>query len=242
MPQGVHRALIVDDERLARRELATLLQSCRNVEVAGEADSVRTATLAAERLHPEIIFLDIQMPGESGFDLLPSLPADTAVVFVTAHDEYAVRAFEVNALDYLLKPVHPDRLAATLERILARPAPERQSDRKLAYDDRLFVTVGSRPQFVRVDGIAAVEAAGDYTELILRDGTKALMSSPIRAWEQRLPEKHFMRIHRSTIINLEYIERVEAWSDHAYRVHMKEVRRVYAVSRRYAARLRAELR
>lgn len=242
MPQGVHTALIVDDERLARRELANLLQSCPTVRVVGEADSVRTAILAVERLHPEIVFLDIQMPGESGFDLLPALPAETTIVFVTAHDEYAVRAFEVNALDYLLKPVNPERLSSTLERILARPGADRQPDRQLEYDDRLFLSPGNRPQFVRVGSIAALQAAGDYTELILRDGTKALMSATIRGWERRLPEKHFVRIHRSTIINLECVERVEPWFDHSYRIHLKELKQVYAVSRRYAARLRAELR
>ncbi|MGA9116749.1 MAG: LytTR family DNA-binding domain-containing protein [Bacteroidota bacterium] len=242
MRPGPRTALIVDDERLARKELAALLAPFRSIQVVGEADSAASARAEAERLRPDIAFLDIQMPGASGFELLPDLPDGTSVVFVTAHDEYAVRAFEVNALDYLLKPVHPDRLKVALERILARPGRPSARDRKLEYDDRLFLAGGNRPRFVRVAAVMGVLAAGDYAAMVLSDGSRTLTGAPLREWELRLPPKQFLRIHRNAVVNLEYVERVEPWFNRSYRVHLRGMREPLRVSRRCAARLRDELR
>src|SRR5262249_10506567 len=147
----VVRAVIVDDERLARRELRGLLREHPRIAVCGEADCVEAAAALIEAERPQVVFLDVQMPGQSGFDLLDRVPRPPSIGLVTAYDDYAIRAFEVNALDYLLKPVHPDRLRRAVERLLAgrRGDPNRRAPR-LRRDDRLFLDLGERSLFLEV--------------------------------------------------------------------------------------------
>jgi two-component system LytT family response regulator len=228
-------ALIVDDERLARRELATLLAAHREIAIAGEAGSVDDAAALVHALDPDVVFLDIQMPKRSGFELLDA--ADVRrVVFVTAHDVHAIRAFEVNALDYLLKPVHPARLAITIARLVgtADPAPPIT---RLELADHLFLNDGKAARFVRVHAIVCIRGAGDYAELVLEDGKRVLSSRPLRDWETRLPAG-FARVHRTAIVNLDRVERVERVSDDSFRVVLRGLAEPVPMSRRHAARLR----
>jgi two-component system, LytTR family, response regulator len=230
------RALVVDDERLARRELVGMLGAHREISVAGEAASVDDAAAMIRTLDPDVVFLDIQMPRRSGFELLDA--ADVRrVVFVTAHDVHAIRAFEVNALDYLLKPVHPVRLALTIRRLVAAggvPAPTAG----LEPDDDLFLTEGRAARFVRVRAIVCIRGAGDYTEVALADGKLLLSPRPLKDWEARLPAA-FARVHRTAIVNLEHVERVERIGDDSYRMIVRGVAAPVPMSRRNAARLRA---
>lgn len=233
------KAIIVDDERLARSELRAMLAEHPEVEVVGEADSVVQALELIERVKPGVVFLDIQMPGESGFDLLETLGGETKIVFVTAFDEYAIRAFEVNALDYLLKPINPERLARAIERLSPGMSPQLiASPRKLDYEDRLFIDAGERSHFLKLKGVLCINAAGDYTEVLTVDGKKSLVLKSLKEWEDRLPDKFFLRIHRSVIINVEYVERVENWFNRSYRVHLNGVKEPFTISRRYATRLK----
>jgi two-component system LytT family response regulator len=235
------RGIIVDDERLARKDLRSLLTEYDSIEIVGEADSVASAKQLIDETDPDLIFLDIQMPGESGFDLLEKADVEAKVIFVTAFDEYAIRAFEVDAIDYLLKPVNPDRLRNAIER-LEREAPNRyERRRKLEYDGALLLTINDHLKFVRVSSILSVQAAGDYSELTLREGKKGLVLKSVLEWEDRLPENHFCRIHRSAIINMEYIDRIEEWFKNSYRVHLKGVDTPIPMSRRYAALLKQKL-
>jgi two-component system, LytTR family, response regulator len=254
-------ALIVDDERLARRELRTLLDAhARSIAVVGEAASVREAARRVEALAPDVVFLDVQMPRQSGFELLDQVENTFRVVFVTAYDAYALRAFEVNALDYLLKPVHPDRLARTVGRLLApegdappdsprpdaprpdAPRPEAEpadeGGRRLEPDDHLFLSFDRRARFVRVRAIVCVCGAGDYSEVVLEDGQRALVSRTLRQWEDRLPARAFVRIHRASIVNLDFVERVERSDDEAYAVFVRGVAEPLTMSRRQAARVK----
>jgi two-component system LytT family response regulator len=233
-------AILVDDERLARRELRTLLEEAHaeHVHVAGEADSVSDAARLVQATDADVVFLDIQLAGETGLDLLPLLGADVDVVFVTAHDAYTLRAFEVNALDYLLKPVAPDRLAVTVNRLASSslPAPARD---QVSYDDRLFLRLGQERAFVRVRDIVAIEAEGDGSMLRLAPHLARRPSAKsLREWEQRLPDRQFVRIHRSTIVNLEYVERLEPWSHSSQQVYLRGVLEPFTMSRRFGARLR----
>ncbi|WP_224246086.1 LytR/AlgR family response regulator transcription factor [Hyalangium gracile] len=236
-------ALLVDDERLARGELRTLLRAHPEVEVLGEAADVDEAIQRIAELDPDVIFLDVQMPGASGFDLLSRVELRAQVVFVTAYDAHAMRAFEVNALDYLLKPVHPQRLRATVERLLKHttPAPTPEAGRPLTAEDHLFLSADRRARFVRVSDIACLCSAGDYSELVTRDGQRYLMTRPLAEWEERLPERQFVRIHRGTIVNLECVERVEVQSDEGFHVHVRGAGNPLPMSRRYAARLKVRL-
>ena len=233
-------AVLVDDERLARRELRTLLEAAHaeHVYVVGEAASVVDAARLVQATDADVVFLDIQLAGETGMDLLPLLGADVDVVFVTAYDEYTLRAFEVNAVDYLLKPVVPERLATTVSR-LAAAQPAAASRENLSYEDRLLLRLGENRAFIRVRDITAIEAEGDGSRLLLAPHlTRKISGKSLREWEQRLPDRHFVRIHRSTIINLEYVERLESWSHASHHVYLRGLSESFTMSRRFGARLR----
>ena len=228
-------AVIVDDERLARRELAHLLAAHPEIAVAGEADSVDDAAALVRAVDPDVVFLDIQMPKRSGFELLDA--ADVRrVVFVTAHDVHAIRAFEVNALDYLLKPVHPARLAVTVSRLLGAVDPAPPTTR-LELADHLFLSDDRTGRFVRVHTIVCIRGAGDYAELVLDDGKRVLSPRPLKDWEARLPAG-FARVHRTAIVNLDRVERVERAGDDSFRMIVRGVAEPVPMSRRHAARLR----
>jgi two-component system LytT family response regulator len=229
------RALVVDDERLARKDLTALLADIDDVRVVGEAEDVPSAIEAIERLNPDVVFLDIQMPGDTGFDLLDKCAFKGRIVFVTAYDEYAIRAFEVNALDYLLKPVNPDRLQRVVERLDMEAASDTPPAHALNLEDRLFLSLTDHLRFLKVADILCIHSAGDYSEIITLEGQKGLTPKPLREWEKRLPANVFCRIHRSTIVNMDRVDRIEEWFNHSFRVHLKGLEQPLVISRRYAA-------
>lgn len=231
-------ALVIDDERLARKELISLLQAFPLIRVVGQADSVESAITEIKRTSPDILFLDIQMPRKSGFDLLDEIDFDGRIIFVTAYDEYAIRAFEVNALDYLLKPVSPERLGLTLQRLTEQQPPALPAFRKLQYNDSLFLTLGTRLVFLRISQIIAITAEKDYTMVFLPNDKRGLTGKSMKEWEDRLPESHFTRIHRSAIINIDNIARVDKWFNNCFKVHMEGLPEPLIVSRRYSRILR----
>ncbi|HXZ58556.1 MAG TPA: response regulator [Steroidobacteraceae bacterium] len=201
--------MIVDDEPLARRELRRLLAEFAWIEIVGEAANVGEAAPLIDRLLPELLFLDIQMPGGTGFDLLERLEHLPRVVFTTAYDKHAVRAFEVNALDYLLKPIEPERLAAAVARAQAAaasaPAAVASSGTIL---ERLFLRDGERCWFVPLREVKLFTAEGNYVR-ISWDKIHPLLGRPLSSLESRLDSKRFFRANRQQIINLEYIESVD---------------------------------
>jgi two-component system LytT family response regulator len=239
----MYTAIVVDDERLARKELKQLLEDGHGdqLQVVGQAATVEQAAMLAQLHDPDVVFLDVHLAGESGFDLLPLLDPSVSVVFVTAFDRYAIRAFEVNALDYLLKPVAPQRLATTLARLNAPAAADVPVTQELTYEDRLFLRLDDRMTFVRVRDIVAVLAAGDNSVLHLADGMQARVRKPLREWVDRLPEREFVRIHRSTMINLAFVERVDEWSHFSFRVYLRGLAEPLQMSRRWGARVRSRL-
>lgn len=236
-----YSALIVDDERLARKELRSMLEAYDNISVYAEAADVPSALKSIQEKKPDIIFLDIQMPGQSGFKLLEQIQMEARIIFVTAYDEYAIRAFEINALDYLLKPVSRERLQKAIERIQNGNENEVSNTKKLSYQDRLFINIDSHMQFLKVSSIVSVSATGDYTQVLLSDWHSGLTLKSMKEWEQRLPESYFCRIHRSTIINMEFIDRLEEWFNYSYQVYMKGLEQPYLLSRRYVAKLKAKM-
>lgn len=236
-----YKTIIVDDERLARREMRRLLAEFDEIAVAGEAENLAEAVWLIEKEKPHIVFLDIQLQNENGFDLLEKTERDFKLVFVTAFDAYAIRAFEVNALDYLLKPVNPERLAKAIERLADEKTEEKNELRPFEFDDRIFLEFGAnRSVFLKVCDISHINSSGDYSEVFTVDKRKFLLEKPLREWEARLPEKHFLRIHRQTIINLEEIEEIEMWFNRTFQVRLKTFRSPLAVSRRYAVKLKSK--
>ena len=239
------RALIVDDEPPARRELRRLLAAHGDVTVIGEADDLAGAVNAAADCPPDLLFLDLRLGADTGFELLPAVPRTTAIVIVTAYDEYAVKAFETNALDYLLKPVEPERLAMALARVRARlGAPsDAASDVRVLLPDRvstsdwLLLRDGGREEFVRAAAIACITAEGDYTRVGTIDGSTRLVHRALLEWEARLPRDTFERVHRSAIVSLRHVIRVERDANHSWRLVLRGQPPV-AVSRRASTRLR----
>lgn len=225
------RALIVDDERLARARLRKLLQAHAQIAIVAEADSVDAAEAAVIDHAPEVIFLDIAMPGGSGFDLLVRRRVEASVVFVTAYEEHALRAFEVNALDYLLKPVEPDRLAATIARLGRRvvPGPE-----------RICLSDGGATRVVTLTDIVLVRAERDYTELRLKDGSRVLVKVPIARWEARLGPA-FVRVHRSALVQVAEIVRLDRAAGSTSVVFLRGHPAPVPVSRSQAARVKQTL-
>jgi two-component system, LytTR family, response regulator len=210
------KALIVDDERLARNELRRLLGRHPEIEIVGEAASAVQARQALEDLDPDLLFLDVQMPGETGFDLLASLDCVPLVVFTTAYDEYALRAFEVNALDYLVKPVEPRRLASTVSRLLARAAPaagepaEADGPRPLSERHRVFVSEGERCWLVELGQIRLFEAAGNATRVFFGK-EKPLINRPLNQLQERLDGRVFFRANRRQIVNVRAVRGIRPW-------------------------------
>ncbi|NBB84953.1 MAG: response regulator [Bacteroidetes bacterium] len=237
-----YRALLVDDEHLARKELRSLLNAYDAIDVVGEADGVAAAALQVDALHPDVVFLDIQMPGETGFDLFDAVDHPMKVIFVTAYDQHAIRAFDVNALDYLLKPVHPDRLARAIERLAGDNASEPPRTEALEHSDRLCLHDQGRMYFFLVRDIVYIAAAGDYTEVYLQNGRMHLALRPLHAWEDCLPDQHFVRIHRSTLVNLEHVSSVKRSRGYTYHVHLSNTEKPITMSRRYAAKVKERFR
>lgn len=239
------RILIVDDERLARKALHSTVAEQDHATVVGEASTVGEAATLIDETHPDVVLLDVQMRGETGFDLLNRVEAPVQVVFVTAHDQYAVRAFEVNALDYLLKPVAPDRLSEALRRVRATdaalPHENSDSDASFRYDDLFFYEDGRQPRFIRIADIRHIEAAGNYTRLHLNDDANALTTTTLSEWMTQLPETHFVRIHRSTIVNVNHVARIERQPNNTFDVFVGGNESPLSMSRRRAQTLKDRL-
>jgi two-component system LytT family response regulator len=227
------RALIVDDERIARVELRRLLAAHPAIEIVGEAADAAEARLRLDDHDPELMFLDIEMPGESGFDLLASLDASPQVVFTTAFDAHAVRAFEVSALDYLLKPIDPARLATAVERVLT--AELGRQHRAVPALARVFVRDGDRCWFVRLDDVAVIESEGNYARFDVPG--QPLLGRSLSYLEARLGPT-FFRASRKHLVNLARVERVEPGPGGGLVLVMPGGREI-EMSRRQAQRFRA---
>lgn len=241
----VLRVLIVDDERLARQAIRSALSEIEGATVVGEAGSIDAAVEQIRSEPPDVVLLDVQMRRETGFDLFEQIDEPLQVVFVTAYDQYAVRAFEVNALDYLLKPVDPERLGDALQRARrshsSLPEKDNPDPDGFRYDDLFFYEEGHRPRFIRIRDIVFIEAANNYTELHLTDATTALTSTTLSTWDERLPPAHFVRIHRSTIVNVAHVTEVVQTPGRSYEVHVDEHEASLSMSRRRARRLKDQL-
>ena len=238
------KILVVDDTRLARQELKTLLATHADVELVGEADDLPSARDAVQRLLPDLLLLDIQLPSGTGFDLLEQLDPLPLVIFTTAYDQYAVRAFESNALDYLVKPVAPDRLAAALERARSRmdSAGSRDEDRSrasLGAEDTVFLRDGDRCWFVALRDISHLMVDGNYVRVWFQ-GQRAMLTRSLSALEARLDAAIFFRANRNTLVNLRHIASIDPWVNDGYRIKLRDGNEI-EVSRRQARELRERL-
>lgn len=234
------RALIVDDERLARKELMKLLEEHPGIEVVGEAMNAEEAIQLTNELNPDLLFLDIQMPGKTGFQLLEELDSVPVVVFTTAYDEFALKAFEVNALDYLLKPIQAERLAETVTKIIAKERSKsvaaQNPEKKLGLNDQVFVKDGDRCWFVSLANVRMFESDGNYIKVYF-DTNRPMIHKSLNALDEKLDERAFFRASRKHIINLSWVEGIEQWFNGGLMVKLKGGDKV-EVSRRQAAKFK----
>ena len=236
------KAIIVDDERLARNELKRLLENFPHIEVIAEASNTDEAAAFLETMQPDVLFLDIQMPGKTGFEWLESwdgyLPE---VIFTTAFDEYALKAFEVNALDYVLKPIELSRLSESIQKLDKRQIQQTRSittpNHVLGAQDQIFVKDGERCWFVRLDRVRLCESMGNYVRLFF-DDQKPLVLKSLNALEERLDPKVFFRANRKHIINLNYIDKIEPWFSGGLQVTLSGKGEKIEISRRQSIRFK----
>jgi two-component system, LytTR family, response regulator len=231
------KALVIDDEVLARRELRRLLADYPWLEIVAEAANIEEATARIEAQSPDLLFLDIKMPGGSGFDLLARLERVPQVIFTTAYDEHAVRAFEVNALDYLLKPIEPERLAAALLKVRNVSAPAAAQRNVL---EQLFVQDGPRCWFVPLREVCLLSAENNYVRLWWGK-MHPLIARPLSTIEQRLDPRRFFRANRSQIINIEFIEKVDLGINGRLDVTLRGGGPAVEISRRQARLFRQQM-
>jgi two-component system, LytTR family, response regulator len=234
------RALIVDDERLARKELMKLLEEHPMIEVVGEAMNADEAIQMVNDLNPDLLFLDIQMPGKTGFELLEMLDSVPLVVFTTAYDEFALKAFEVNALDYLLKPIQPERLSETISKLSekerAKTVAALGPEKKLGLNDQVFVKDGDRCWFVSLSNVRLFESDGNYIKVYF-DNNRPMIHKSLNALDEKLDERAFFRASRKHIVNLSWVEGIEPWFNGGLMVRLKGGDKV-EVSRRQAAKFK----
>jgi len=234
------RALIVDDERLARKELMRLLEEHPSIEVVGEAMNADEAVNMINELNPDLLFLDIQMPEKTGFELLEMLDSVPLVVFTTAYDEFALKAFEVNALDYLLKPIQPERLSETVSKLSekerAKNIATRGPEKKLGLNDQVFVKDGDRCWFVSLTNVRLFESDGNYIKVYF-DNNRPMIHKSLNALDEKLDERAFFRASRKHIVNLSWVEGIEPWFNGGLMVRLKGGDKV-EVSRRQAAKFK----
>ena len=236
------RAIIIDDERLARTELRKLLQDYPEVEVVDEAANADEGINKIDTLQPDLVFLDIQMPGKTGFDMLAELERALHVIFTTAYDEYALKAFEVNALDYLLKPIEPKRLADAMQKLHVAETkenhvvPENFNQSILTEADQVFVKDGERCWFVKLSDIRLFESVGNYAKVFFASN-KPLILKSLNALEERLDPKTFFRANRKHIVNLRMIEKIEPYFNGGLLLELKGGEKI-EVSRRQTVKFK----
>jgi two-component system, LytTR family, response regulator len=232
------QTILVDDERLAREGLKNLLKEHTEIQIIGEASNVDEALEMIDKLKPQLIFLDIQMPEKTGFDLLEDLIETPFIIFTTAYDEFAIKAFEVNALDYLLKPIQKDRLGEAilkakkqieelrLEKLRARLMP----------DEKVFIRDGDRCWYIKLDEIKMIESAGNYAKIYF-DKYQPLIHRTLNSLDERLSDQIFFRANRQQIINLNYLDRIEPFFNSGFLFYMKDGSKI-EVSRRQAVKFK----
>ena len=246
------RAVLVDDEQAVRMHLTERLAVHPSIEIVGEADRVKSGIDLIQRVHPDVVFLDVQMPGGTGFSLLPLLGDITPppeVVFVTAYDKYALKAFETNALDYLTKPVSAPRLAITVERLqnrfLSTDQPTKREleasapARPLEMRDLVLLREKASMRMVEAGEICAVEAEADYTRIFLADGDKTFLRKRMSQWEEELPSPPFLKISRRLLLNTQRIKEIMSKDRESAEIHIEGVESPIILSRIELRRLRS---
>ena len=233
------KALIIDDERLARKELINLLKKHPEITVVGESENVEDAKEKINLLHPDLLFLDVEMPEKTGFDLLNEIETSAQVVFVTAYEDHAISAFDVNAFDYLTKPVLPERLSETVKNLFQEKKELKSliSNRKiLELNDHIFIKDGEKCWFLKMEEVVVFESEGNYVRIYFRN-VKPLVLMSLNNLESRLSSNCFFRANRRFIVNLHCIKTIENWFNGGLKISLSNDMEV-EISRRQAVKFK----
>ena len=223
------KTVIIDDERLAREELKSILSEYPEIEIIAEAKNGDEGIEIIESMKPDLVFLDVNMPGMTGFEMLKKLEEIPYVIFVTAYDEYALKAFEVRALDYILKPIDPERLGESMDKLKIEDDHEFESstsskiarkERQLTVKDRVFIKDGEKCYFVQLSEVRMLESDGNYVKVYFGKNRPLILRS-LNSFEERLDPEHFFRANRKFIINLDWVKNIENWFNGGLQVELK---------------------
>jgi two-component system, LytTR family, response regulator len=235
--KDVIKAVLVDDVESMRMVLKKLLSNFEKISVVGEASDFEQAQDLISEERPDLLFLDIDLNGLTSIDLLAKIPYKPMVIFITSHSDFAIKAFELNAVDYLLKPISLERLTRAIEKVTniweENEAWNTEGNARFGTDHIILLNFDNKLSFVKVVDISYIEAYGNYTKVYLSDGRLSVTYNSIKNWEARLPEDLFIQIHRSTIINLQNVMRIEKWANDTGRLFMKGNDKPFEVSRNY---------
>ncbi len=240
--KDILRSVIVDDVDSMRAVLKKLLQNFDRIQVIGEASSFDGAVETITEEKPDLLFLDIDLGGLTSIDILSKLDYKPMVIFITSHSDFAIRAFELNAVDYILKPISLDRLTKAIEKVTNKWVEDTgKADMKTAFSDDdnsrftsdhiILLSIENKMFFVGVRDIVYIEAYGNYTKIFLTDGRMSITYNSIKNWVTRLPEELFIQIHRSTIVNLNHVARIEKWANDTGRLFLKNTEKPFEISR-----------
>lgn len=231
------RVYLLDDELLALEELKVLLSPFEDLEIVGVSDSVEKGIQECNELKPDLIFLDINMPGKDGFEFLESLEEVRDVIFVTAYDQFAIKAFEVNALDYLLKPLNPKRLAEAIQRVKGKDQTHGNSpEERLSADKKIFIKDGEKCHFVPISKIYLLESVGNYVR-VFYENQQPLLHKSLTYLEQKLPTDLFFRANRQYMFNLDFIDQIEPYFNSTLLIVLKSGHKI-DLSQRQSAKFR----
>lgn len=237
------KAVIVEDSRLARNELKELISSQESISLVGEAENVDEGYDLIQKIKPELLFLDINMPEKDGFELLEMLDEVPLVVFTTAFDEFAIKSFEYNALDYLLKPINPKRFGESISKIKKRLSPKSEGNGSnqnlLELDKQIFIKDGEKCWLVKVENISLFETVGNYTRVYF-DGNRPLIYKSLTQIEEKLPNKVFFRANRQQLLNINHVEKVVSWFNGKLKIEMQSGEEV-EISRRQSYLFKEQL-
>lgn len=238
------RTVVVDDERLARKELISMLKAYDEIEIIGECSNADEAIFFINQNKPDLIFLDIEMPEKNGFEVIKNIDKNANVIFVTAYNDYAIKAFEVNATDYLLKPVDPERLKESMQKLLQDEGPEEetfnlQERGLLGSDDRVFIKDGEKCWFIKVEDIRMFESEGNYIKVYF-DKFRPLILKSLNSLEEKLDQRLFFRANRKYIVNLRFIKHIENWFNGGLQITLDDANATkIEISRRQAVKFKA---
>ncbi len=235
--KDIIKAVLIDDVESMRMVLKKLLSNFEKIEIVGEASNFEDAQVLINEQQPDLLFLDIDLNGLTSIDLLNKINYKPMVIFITSHGDFAIKAFELDAVDYLLKPISMDRLTKSIEKLTNKwdETENWNTDEDLTFgaDNVILLGFDNKLAFVRINEINYIEAYGNYTKVYLTDGRLSVTYNSIKNWDVRLPKELFIQIHRSTIINLQNVVKIEKWANDTGRLYLKGIDKPFEVSRNY---------